>query len=127
MNKWIFLFLLVVGVACKDPETVQDPDWLYNRDQMIGFLVDMHIVEAKLIKLGMRKDTTSKIYNFYEQQLFKKHHFVDSIYYKSYNYYLDDVNRMTEIYEAVVDSLNVREQLVKQENQGDNSLERPDQ
>ena len=83
---------------------------------MIGFLIDLHLGEAKLVKLGIKKDSTEKLFKALEKRLFSKHEIIDSIYFKSYNFYLEDIQEMKEIYVAVVDSLNVREQLLKQSN-----------
>lgn len=109
----IFLAAIIL-LSCNKKEDGEKPDWLLEKDKMIGFLVDLHLTEAKLTKLGVKRDSTRKLFQAYEKQLFEKHQINDSIYYKSYNYYLEDVKEMKEIYVAVVDSLNVREQLLKQ-------------
>ncbi len=116
MNKKIILFAGIILFSCIKKETREKPPWLLERDQMIGFLIDLHLAEAKLVKLGIKKDSTEKLFKAMEQRLFDKHEINDSIYFKSYNYYLEDIKEMKEIYVAVVDSLNVREQLLKQTN-----------
>lgn len=98
---------------------MEKPEWLLEKDKMIGFLIDLHLTEARLTRLGVKRDSTQKLFEAYEKQLFDKHEIDDSIYYKSYNYYLEDIKEMKEIYVAVVDSLNVREQLLKQNNTKD--------
>ena len=98
---------------------MEKPEWLLEKDKMIGFLIDLHLAEARLTRLGVKRDSTQKLFEAYEKQLFDKHEIDDSIYYKSYNYYLEDIKEMKEIYVAVVDSLNVREQLLKQNNTKD--------
>ena len=106
--------MAVILLSCGKKEDREKPAWLLEKDKMIGFLIDLHLTEAKLVKLGVKRDSTNKLFQAYEKQLFAKHEINDSIYFKSYNYYLEDVKEMKEIYVAVVDSLNVREQLLKQ-------------
>ena len=114
MNIKIILFVTAMLFSCTKKDVREKPEWLLEKDKMIGFLIDLHLTEAKLIKLGVKRDSTDKLFKVYEKQLFGKHQINDTIYFKSYNYYLEDVKEMKEIYVAVVDSLNVREQLIKQ-------------
>ncbi len=114
INKTILVFILLLLVACKDKNAVEHPEWLVHKDEMIGFLIDLHVAEAKLIKLGVKKDSSRKLFKVYQEELFEKHQIDDSIYFKSYNYYLGEVEMLREIYDAVVDSLNVKQQLIKQ-------------
>ena len=114
MNIRIILFTAIILFSCAKEEDREKPEWLLEKDKMIGFLIDLHVIEAKLGRLGIKRDSIDKLFEVYEKQLFSKHQINDSIYYKSYKYYLDDVKEMKEIYVAVVDSLNVREQLSKQ-------------
>ncbi len=124
--KQAFLLLIFIGCfACSADDQKQKPSWVLEKDQMIAYLIDLHIVESKLIKLGITRDSTSKIFEHYEEALFKEHEITDTIYRNSFNYYLEDVNEMTAIYVAVVDSLMVREQLEKQ-NSEKNKKEKKD-
>ena len=106
--------MAIVLLSCEKKDGMEKPEWLLEKDKMIGFLIDLHLTEARLTRLGVKRDSTQKLFDAYEKQLFDKHEIDDSIYYKSYNYYLENVKEMKEIYVAVVDSLNVREQLLKQ-------------
>ncbi len=111
----VFLVIIILfAVGCKDKKEASPPDWVVNKDKMIGFLIDLHVVEAKLIKLGVKKDSSRLLFKAYQDELFVKHNIDDSVYFKSYNYYLSEVDKLREIYEAVVDSLNVKQQLIKQ-------------
>ncbi len=105
----VFLFLF----SCSDKK--KKPDWVLDKAVMVDYLVDMHMLEGKLTKLGLAKDSTQQLYDAFEKKLFKKHGLVDSVYYKSFNYYLEYPEALSEIYTAVVDSLSHKEQIVKQE------------
>lgn len=114
MNIRIVLITAIILFSCTKKDEREKPEWLLEKDKMIGYLIDLHLIEARLTRLGIKRDSTDKLFKEYEKQLFDKHQIVDSVYFKSYNYYLEDVKEMKEIYVAVVDSLNVREQLLKQ-------------
>ena len=114
MNKILILLVTIIYLSCINQDGEEKPEWLLEKDKMIGFLIDLHLTEAKLTKLGVKRDSTQKLFKAYERELFEKHQINDSLYYQSYNYYLEDMKEMKDIYVAVVDSLNVREQLLKQ-------------
>ena len=92
--------------ACSSEE-IEPPENLISKEQMIGFLIDLHLAEAKINTLGVPHDSAKLLYKHYERYLFEKHHIEDSAYYKSFQYYLQDLEVMDEIYGAIVDSLNV--------------------
>ncbi|MDN5202599.1 DUF4296 domain-containing protein [Fulvivirgaceae bacterium BMA10] len=102
---------IVVVLSCSGEQ--EKPEWLLGKDQMIAFLIDVHITEAKLTKLGITRDSARVLFNEYEKRLYEKHNIDDSVYYKSYHHYLEHVTEMKEIYDAVTDSLNYREQKLK--------------
>jgi hypothetical protein len=116
MNNKILVLLVFILFACTKTEVVEKPDWLVPEETMVEFLVEMHIIESKMTRLGLRRDSVEQIFDQYQENLFEKYDLVDSVYYKSYNYYLNDLKAMNRIYEAIVDSLNVREQVAKQSN-----------
>jgi len=59
----------------------------------------------------MNKDSVRVFFPEVEKRLFEKHDIDDSLYLISFNYYLENVELMEEIYTAVVDSLSLRERL----------------
>ncbi len=105
----VFLFLF----SCNEKKG--KPDWVLDKAVMVDYLVDMHMLEGKLTKLGVTKDSTQQLYDAFEQRLFTEHGLVDSVYYKSFNYYLESPELLSEIYTAVVDSLSHKEQIIKKE------------
>ena len=81
---------------------------------MVSFLIDLHLLEAKMNYAEVRQsDSTEILFRNYEKHLMNEHGFTDSVYLKSYAYYLDHMELMNEIYEDVVDSLNVMSTLEK--------------
>lgn len=115
IKKMIFsLGLTMLISACEQEEATQKPENLVSEDKMITFLVDLHIAEAKLGYISVKdRDSLEIIFRNYEQALFEKYDIEDSAYYKSYEYYLSDMEKMHDIYSAVVDSLSILNSMEK--------------
>lgn len=114
MKKLLPILLLLLGCwACKQKNTT--PEGILPKDKMVSFLIDMHIAEARINDLSLRRDSAERFFKIVEDSLFRKNGITnDSIYIKSYEYYLRDVEGLDEIYSAVVDSLSLRERLSKE-------------
>lgn len=87
------------------------PEGIMTQDQMVAFLIDLQLTEAKISTLRLPEDTVKKFYEKIEQELYRKHGIRDSVFMKSMNYYIYDIKGIEEIYSAVVDSLSLRERL----------------
>ena len=83
-----------------------------SHQEMVDFLIDLHIVEARINAVRMPNDSIKVFFSDIEDSLFQKHEITDSIYYESYQYYLENIEEMESIYEAVVDSLSIRERML---------------
>jgi hypothetical protein len=111
--KKLFLILSVVALfGCKPKD--KPPEDIMSKQEMVSFLIDLHIIEAKISVARFPNDSVKVIFPQIEEELFAKHNISDSIYFKSYQYYLNDMFAMEEIYTAVVDSLSLRERLLNQ-------------
>ncbi|WKN44494.1 DUF4296 domain-containing protein [Tunicatimonas pelagia] len=87
---------------------MESPVDLLDKSTMASILIDLHLAEAKMSYTGSRNaDSIEIIYRNYEYSVFKDHNVTDSIYFRSYEYYLDHMAEMEQIYSAVVDSLSV--------------------
>ncbi len=67
-------------------------------------------MEAKVSNIPVNRDSTLKIASYLETLTFDKLGIADSVFKKSYDYYLDRPNEMEKIYTVLIDSLNLREQ-----------------
>ncbi len=112
MGKFFYTSIFITLVACSG-QTQPPPKGILSKDQMIEYLIDLQITEAKIAALDLPEDTVKKFYGEIQQQLYRKHNITDSVYYKSLSYYLYTVKQMEDIYSAVVDSLSLRERLHK--------------
>ena len=109
MLKKLIILLWIVLVSCQ--EKMEKPKNLLTKSQMIDLLVDIHLTETKVKELYLKRDSSNKLFRILEKEVLMRQKTTDSIYKKSFLYYLDDMEKMEEIYSAVVDSLSLREKI----------------
>jgi hypothetical protein len=74
---------------------------------MIDLLIETHLLEGKIDKLNLKKDSAAMVFNTLQNDLFVDRQVDKKFFEKSFIYYLEEVNQMDAIYAVVVDSLNV--------------------
>lgn len=112
----VFLVIIIVTSCFACDKKKERPAYVLTEEQMAAFLIDLHIAEARINDLSIRRDSSNVLFEKVEDSLFLKHGIMnDSIYQLSYEYYLNDVAGLDKIYGAVVDSLSLRERLSKME------------
>lgn len=107
-NSFFVILILLIFVNCSKKEQELPPNVL-TRDQMVRVLIDVHILEAKVKKLYLPRDTSKMVYNHYEKMLFKDQGISKAQYEESMSYYIDEIGTMKDIYDQVVDSLLARQ------------------
>lgn len=111
MRKLVVFSIIVCFTvfACDAPdELIQPPADLLSKKQMTSLLIDLHLAEAKTSYTNVRSaDSLEMLYRNYEYAIFEEHGVTDSAYLHSYEYYLDHMEQMEEIYTAIVDSFSV--------------------
>jgi hypothetical protein len=106
--KKFFLIIFLIGTfACTKNKPA--PEHLLSKEKMVSILIDVYIAEGKVNSLDVKTDSMSNLFAAYEKHIFQKHEVTDSIYRESYQWYLEDIIAMDQIYSAVVDSLSLRE------------------
>lgn len=100
--------LVYLLASCSSGDAL--PEGVLTEDRMVSILLDIHVAEAKVTDLRVRRDSAMKIFKGYEGWILEQHDVTDSTYRRSLSYYLTDNKKMELIYEAVVDSLNLLEQ-----------------
>ena len=106
-----FFIILLLGLyfgACTSPVSPPPPD-VIPESQMTSMLVDLHIAEARVDRMGVVTDSAAIYYKKAQQEIFKKNKVTEKRYYKSYDYYLHNVSELDKIYARVVDSLSLKE------------------
>ncbi|ELR71815.1 hypothetical protein C900_02190 [Fulvivirga imtechensis AK7] len=90
---------------------------------MVSFLIDVYIAEGKVQNLRVPRDSAIAIFDVYEQKLLEKHGINKDTYVKSMSYYYDHPQKLELIYETVLDSLNLKEQQLREKKEEDVKLE----
>ena len=81
---------------------------------MVQVLMEVHILEAKMDNVPVEPyDSTQAVYEHFEKLLFQEQGITQEQYERSFNYYIDHPNDLEKIYNAVVDSLMVRQNRYK--------------
>ena len=120
-NFFLMTILVCSCFACDDKKS--KPEGVLPKEKMISFLIDLHIAEARINNLNLRRDSAEKLFHKVEDSLFAKNGIdSDTVYDYSYEYYLKDIKGLDEIYSAVVDSLSLRERLSKEVEAEEDSL-----
>lgn len=106
----ILLFCLVL-VGCGKNNDV--PEDIVPKEQLVPLMLDIYLAEVKLSNLRIVRDTAVSIFETYEGYLFEKHNIGKEQYMNSMTYYYDNTTELELIYEALLDSLSVRETKLK--------------
>ena len=113
--KKVFLALLVLLGCGKEQEDL--PPNLLSQEQMVAFLIDTHMIEGQLQAARIDRDSAGAVYQGIEADLYEKHQIDSQQFVESYHYYLANVEQLSDIYDAVIDSLSLREKvLINQKN-----------
>ena len=112
MRKMLLCLLICLAVSCI--ERPKPPSGTLSQAEMVQILTDIHIAEGKTSRLSFRSQDSSKVmFKKFEQDILNKYHTDTTTYRKSVQFYLENTSYMDEIYQAVLDSLNLREKLGK--------------
>lgn len=107
IRLFIFICCLSVVFSCRKEERPKD---ILTPEEMVASLTELYIVEAKVSSIPAGRDSSLQLFDYFEKKTFEKLNFTDSIFKKSYSYYLDRPKELEEIYTVVIDSLNLWEQ-----------------
>ena len=77
---------------------------------MVSAMTELYLVEQKASTVGVSRDSTGVLLREMSPALFKQLGTNDSIFRMSFEYYMEKPILMEEIFTALIDSLNLREQ-----------------
>jgi hypothetical protein len=84
---------------------------------MAEILVDIYEAEAKVNAMRVHLDSSKVLFRHYELAILGKHGVSEEAYLRSYTWYLDNPEKLETTYEIVIDSLGVRDRLIKNQRQ----------
>jgi hypothetical protein len=98
-------------VSCKKESK---PQGILSHAQMVDWMIAVYLAEARVQLLSLPIDSAYKIFRPYQDSLMRQKSLQDSVLRKSYQYYLRNSVELEAIYDTVIDSLSLREQLLRQ-------------
>ncbi len=112
MQKLLFVFLFIGITSCNSPKK---PVGVLTQPQLSALLIDIYLAEARTENLPVHngppiKDSTIRYFIPFEQKLLKGRNISDSVMKLTYTYYLAHPKELEKVYDAVVDTLVLREQ-----------------
>ena len=96
---------MLAAIACDNSSSQGE---VMSEEAMVNYLIELHIAEAQIQNLRLKKDSSEYVFGVYETHLLEKNGITDSLFARSYNYYLRNPEKLEIIYESVVDSISVR-------------------
>ena len=117
MVKHLFLIVLLLTVSLVSCQREKRPERLLSPKEMAAFLVDVYLAEARVEKLSLQKDSAMKLFLPYESKVMKKYGIQDSTLKKTYQYYMAHPDELEKIYDSVIDTLALREQIMAKRNE----------
>ena len=110
-GRLVLVIFLLLPVSCKKDST---PQGILTKSQMADWMIKVYMAEARTGSWAISRDSAYKLFVPYQDTLKQRNGLTDSTLMKSYLYYLENSKDMEDIYDIVIDSLNLREQRVLQ-------------
>lgn len=108
--KPIILLCLTLLLSCNSETALDDkPNDLISEEKMIDVLIDVHITESALSLKNFNRDSSLKLFVYYQEDIFKEHQISEKQFQESYDYYAKHSKQFDHMYEIIIDSLKVKE------------------
>ncbi len=112
MYKRILFFGLIALFtgACQKEEK---PEGVLDQQALTNVMLDVYLAEARLNVGLVPHDSAEKLFKPFEEKMLKGKGLTDSTLRITYQYYLSHPKELELVYDAVIDSLSLREQHAK--------------
>jgi len=77
---------------------------------MVRAMTELYLAEQKVSTVGASRDSSTQMFRVMSPAIFEQLGTSDSVFRISFDYYMENPIVMEEIYTALIDSLNLREQ-----------------
>ena len=110
-NFSIIILLAVFFGSCSGEEDI--PNDVLSQEKMTHVMIEIHILEAKIGRLGITTDSAKIVYDHLEKEIFAKSGTDSASFFRSFEYYSTHPEPFSVVYNAVVDSLMELESIDK--------------
>ncbi|HYG02068.1 MAG TPA: DUF4296 domain-containing protein [Chryseosolibacter sp.] len=113
MSTLCLCVVIMLGVAaCK--QTEPPPPDILPKEKIVEVLIEVYIAEQKANRLGIPQDSALMVFQVMKKEILSAADVKEPLFETSFNYYFAHPPEMEQIYTAVVDSLQLREQRAPQ-------------
>lgn len=102
----MIMVTLILAASCGDKR----PPGILSEEEMVQVMEELYISEEKINQLALSRDSAKQIAAVMDRRVFRDAGLTDSIFRKSFDYYMERPQQMERIYTALVDTLQLREQ-----------------
>jgi hypothetical protein len=110
IHSFIVVFVVAVMLILLQSCEEKKQEKVLSRDEMVKVLTEIYVIEDKINRLTLERDSSEKIFEMMFQKISDKTGYPDTLIKKSLTYYRERPAEMQKIYTALVDSLSLREQ-----------------
>ena len=104
----VLLFLAGFGAVLSCAE--RKPEGILSKAEMVQIMEELYIAEEKVNYLALSRDSAKMVAEVMDAKVFDRAGVNDSIFKRSFDYYMERPKEMELIYTALVDTLQLREQ-----------------
>lgn len=102
-----FVAVPMAGIICCGDEK---PEGILDKQQMVKIMEEIYIAEEKVNHLALSRDSAAQVAAVMQSKVFENAAVEDSVFRKSFDYYMERPKELELIYTALVDTLQLREQ-----------------
>src|SRR4051812_47941425 len=106
----LIFIVLTATLAITSCHHKKTPTGVLTHAEMLHVLSEVYINEQKLARISLRPDSAKIVFDSMKSIVFTKAGTSDSVFKKSFDYYVEHPAEMELIYSALVDSLSLQEQ-----------------
>ena len=108
-NLYLYTVLILFFSACNSEDA--EKEGVIPPVEMADIISDIYLAEYKSSHLGLHQDSMEVLFRHYELQTYDEHGVNDSIYKASFAYYIDHPRQLEKIYDMIIDSLSLNQQI----------------
>jgi hypothetical protein len=109
-SSWKTILVVVISLlslySCKKAGR---PDDVLSQEELADLMVEFYLAEGKINSLGIQRDSAMKLFLPFEQSVMTKKKVSDETLSRTYRYYLDHPLEFEKVYDAIIDTLSLRE------------------
>lgn len=112
MRATVLLVITLFGSVSCQPKKAETPP--LSREQMVGLMMEIYLAEARTSLIPTAKDSSYRLFLAHQDTLMHRRGVSDSTLRKAYAYYLEHPAELEAIYDAIIDSLSLKEQRLRE-------------